>query len=159
MHPNIIEFIGATSSRSCMIVTARHGHTLRYYIQKVKKENENSKKPSDFLFEEENDESTNSDKDKVLHFYRSVSVKSTNIQYCIDFMERICEDINEIIIFRYEAVRIRTLLCGYILALKKSNIGKNSDEEQFEIATDVSNLMDALQLLSIGIKNITSPTW
>ena len=34
-HPNIIEFIGATSSPPYWIVTARHGKTLRYYLQQA----------------------------------------------------------------------------------------------------------------------------
>ncbi|KAK8865384.1 hypothetical protein M9Y10_010928 [Tritrichomonas musculus] len=100
----------------------------------------------------------NSDEEKVSNFYFSVSAKSSNIQCCIDFLEQICIDINEIIMFKHEAVRIRALLCGYILALKKSNIS-NSSEEDLETATDVNNLMTAISRLSIVIKNITSPTW
>lgn len=100
-----------------------------------------------------------SDEQKVLQFYRSVSVKSNNVQYCIDFMEQICGDIDEIIVFKHEAVRIRALLCGYILELKKSKAAKNSEEEDLETALDINNLMTALSRLSTAIKNITSPIW
>lgn len=99
-----------------------------------------------------------SDEETVINFYRSVSAKSNNIQCCIDYLEQICIDINEIIMFKHEAVRIRALLCGYILALKKLDINNNS-EEDYELVTDINNLMDAIERLSISIKNITSPTW
>lgn len=98
-----------------------------------------------------------SNEDEVEHFYRSVSVKSSNIQYCIDFLEQIIGDINDVVVFKHECARIRALLSRYILALKESKVAKKSEDDVIE--TDINNLMDALSRLSIGIKNIMSPTW
>lgn len=99
-----------------------------------------------------------SDPQEVASFYSSVSVKSSDVQCSVDLMQQICQDINDVIVFKHEVTRIRALLSGYILDLRESKAA-HEEIDSIELSVDINNLMTELSKLSLTIKNITSPIW
>ncbi|OHT13125.1 hypothetical protein TRFO_16889 [Tritrichomonas foetus] len=94
----------------------------------------------------------------ISDFYETKKVVTSDIQYCIDLIHRISNDINDAIAFKHQANRIKQVLQSYILALMNSKEAKD-DLLALDPHIDLNGLISSFSRLNLCVKNITSPIW